>query len=91
MQTLTFSVDVSPWHMICGGQGMLGPQSSCELFNWQTLEQCQIPDFPYPAEVASGIVFNNDVPCICGGFTGLKNEKRCYRLDKRTKTWTPVC
>ncbi len=58
----TFSVDVSPWHMICGGQGMLGPQSSCKLFNWKTREQCQIQDFPYPAEVASGIVFNNDVP-----------------------------
>jgi hypothetical protein len=67
-----------------------GLQSSCELFNWQTREQCQIQDFPYPAEAATGIVFQNDVPCICGGFTGFKNEKRCHRLDEPTRRWIPV-
>jgi len=83
-------VDVSPWHLICGGQGLSGALSQCELFNWQTGKQCQLPDFPYPAVAASGIVFEGD-PCICGGFTGMTLEKQCHRLDRDTRKWISVC
>ena len=82
-------MDFSPWHLICTGQDASNAISSCELFNWKTGEQCQLPDFPQPSHAATGIIFDG-IPCICGGFNGVGFSKLCFKFDKLTRTWIRV-
>ena len=84
-----FLVDFSSWHIICAGVNKADTLSSCELFNWETGEQCLLPDYPQPAHAATGIIFDG-IPCICGGFNGVGASKQCFKLDKRTRTWIRV-
>ena len=87
-----FFLDPS-WHLIFGGNGLI-PTSrlqSVELFNWQTGEQCQLPDLPTGVTSHMATVLD-DVPVYCGGFSDMskKADRSCYKLDKTSKTWIKV-
>jgi hypothetical protein len=78
--------------LILGGQGSINPITAVELYNWQTGEQCQLPDLPYNISALTGRVLDG-VPVFCGGFTGLESnpvENRCYKMDKSDKSWIQV-
>ena len=49
--------DEPKWHIVIGGY-MAGRLNSVELFNWQTLEQCQLPNLTYPINGHSAVVFD---------------------------------
>ena len=89
---LLFDADY-PWHLILGGQGSVDPTTaSVELYNWQTGEQCQLPDLPYNITAHTGTVLDG-VPVFCGGYTGLESnpvENKCYKMDMNDKSWIQV-
>ena len=74
---LVLSFLENAWHLILS-------QSTVELFNWRSGEQCQYPDLKYETREPSGTVFN-DTPVYCGG-----EALDCFKLDKYSKAWEPV-
>ena len=71
-----------------GGINETGFLSSVELFNWQTGEQCHLPDLPYPVYGHVGTVLDG-VPVFCGGDNGLIQYK-CFKLNLTDLTWNRV-
>lgn len=71
-----------------GGINETGFLSSVELFNWQSGEQCHLPDLPYPVYGHVGTVLDG-VPVFCGGDNGLIQYK-CFKLNLTDLTWNRV-
>jgi hypothetical protein len=75
----------SEWHLIIGGAGP-GSPNTAELYNWRTMEQCQLPNLPVgvAAHVAASL---DGVPVFCEAGS---ESRSCYKMDKATKTWVSV-
>jgi hypothetical protein len=72
------------WHLIFGGYDYDTDSyvRSVELFNWQTGEQCDLPQ-PLPFGVSSPTAqLFEDAPVFCGGrLPENKNDNRCHRFN----------
>ena len=80
-----------PWHLIVGGYSYLTTSlKSVELYNWKTGEQCELPDLPYEISYHTGVTFEG-TPAFCGGgYSQTADERRCYKFEKSSLTWTQV-
>ena len=76
-------ISETKWHLILGGAGS---PNTVELFNWHTLEQCQLPNLPFGAagHVATSL---EGVPVFCEAGAA---SRSCFKMDKITKKWLPV-
>jgi hypothetical protein len=70
--------------LIIGG---VPSETSVELYNWQTGEQCQLKDLPEPVAAQSGTAMEG-TPIFCGNY--LNTHDKCYSFHKTSKTWSKV-
>jgi len=73
-----------------GGLGSTAYNSSI-LFNWMTLEMCEMPTLPYGVSGVIATIGFGD-PIFCGGynFVASSDRKTCYKFNPTTKGWTQV-
>lgn len=86
-------IKLDSWMLVFGGT-LKGDTAACNssiLFNWMTLEMCEMPILPY---AVSGVIatIGFGVPIFCGGFDYAANSDRktCYKFNPLTKGWTQV-
>ena len=75
--------------MTIGGKSGDVYLDSVELFNWETGEQCFLPNLPERFGLHAGAVLDG-VPVVCGGTNGSVARSDCFEYDKKIKNWLRV-
>ena len=75
--------------MIIGGQSSTRNEPTVELYNYESGEQCFLPEMPIGNMLGHAAWFENTA-LVCGGMINGTLHKNCTMFDQLSLTWKEV-